>query len=100
MTFMHDNREAFDIPEKNLAFFPNPGTLGFMDPYKPMRTFAVEAGCQYPKAITSSKMRHNITTSVQITTLELPDMKWMADHLGHTLGKGSLLNFHILYFRE
>ena len=86
LTFIHDNRTAINIPEANQALFPNPGTLGHKDPYPLVRKFANKFDLVNPNAITSTRLRHQFTTQMQLVNCTPNEMKWVADHLGHTLG--------------
>ena len=86
LTFIHDNRSAINIPEENEALFPNPGTLGHVDPYPLVRKYANKFDLTDPGSITSTKLRHQFTTQMQLVNSTPNELKWVADHLGHTLG--------------
>lgn len=86
MTFIHNNRAAMNIPEGNKALFPNPGTLGHKDPYPLVRKYANMFDLIDPKSITSTNLRHQFTTQMQLVESTASEKVWVADHLGHSLG--------------
>ena len=86
LKLIHKNREAIGIESKNTFLFPNPFTLGFKDPYPLIRRYANQFDLAKPDAIISTRLRHNLTTSMQMVNLQPTDMRFIADHLGHSLG--------------
>ena len=86
LQLIHKNRRAIGILDGNKFLFPNPGTLGFKDPYPLIKRYANEFQLTNPDAITSTRLRHNLTTSMQMVNLQPTEMRFLADHLGHSLG--------------
>ena len=86
LTFIHDNHAAMNIPEENKALFPKPGTLVHKDPYPLVRKYANKFDLTNPDAITSTNLRHQFTTQMQLVNSTPNELKWVADHLGHSLG--------------
>ena len=77
LDLIHENRDVLKINKENKFLFPNPNTLGCVDPYSLIRKFALEFQLEKPEAITSTKLRHNITTAFQLVNTTPNQLKWI-----------------------
>ena len=60
--------------------------LEIKDPYPLVQKYANKFDLTNPDAITSTNLRHQFTTQMQLVNSTPNELKWFADHLGHSLG--------------
>ena len=77
LDYVHANKEVLGFSEDNKFLFPNPNTLGCLNPYPLIRKFSLEFKLEKPEAITSTRLRHNITTAFQLINATPNQLKWI-----------------------
>lgn len=83
MNSLVELRAECDVKSK--FFFGVPGKSGPINSWKVIRDMAVEAGCERPELISTTRMRKYTATVLQLLSLHEGELEWMSNHLGHNI---------------
>ena len=77
LNLIHSNRQAFNILEGNTFLFSLPNSLSPILPYPLIKIYCQEFGIENVKSMTSTRWRHQFTTTFQLVKSKDNQLKWI-----------------------